>query len=339
MRLYTPDNLLDGAERVRWLVPPFLALGALTLLTGPPKLAGKTTWMLGLISSLLDGSPFLDQPTTPVPVIYYTEESRNTFYPALERAGLTGRALAGLQIALWRETVKEAPEWGEQADRLSEAILRAQAGLLVIDTFAQLTGLHGESENNAGEILAAIKPLQIIAEQHQCAVLVIHHDNKSGGSIVSASRGSSALPASVDILIRMTPLGSQQGNSTTRVMRMFGRFDDIPPLLAFQRIDCRAISQALLGAADGCTVDSLVADVGMSGRTIRRFMDILVDRALVQQLGTGRKGNPIRFVAHIGGDLKPPMPPIPPFLWVPIDPGPLEELSDGTMGVVASAIE
>src|SRR3954447_2154749 len=45
-----------------WIVPPFLALGALTIFSGPPKAAGKTTLLLQMLKPILSGGSFLGRP-------------------------------------------------------------------------------------------------------------------------------------------------------------------------------------------------------------------------------------------------------------------------------------
>src|SRR5450756_1466972 len=54
------------------------------------------------------------------------------------------------------------------------------ARLLVVDTLPQFAGLRGDAENNSGDALEAIGPLQLLAADG-FAILVTRHDRKSGG--------------------------------------------------------------------------------------------------------------------------------------------------------------
>lgn len=68
----------DAAERIRfrtaaefaaevppdvpWAVRPWVAKGSVTEIVGPPKSAGKTTFVLAMLRAGIDGRPFLDAP-------------------------------------------------------------------------------------------------------------------------------------------------------------------------------------------------------------------------------------------------------------------------------------
>lgn len=71
-----------------WIAKPWVAVGAVTTVDGKPKAAEKTTWINRLIGCALDGTPFMDEPTSRTPVVYLTEEGGATFRQALQRAGL-----------------------------------------------------------------------------------------------------------------------------------------------------------------------------------------------------------------------------------------------------------
>lgn len=79
--------------------------------------------------------------------------------------------------------------------------------VLVIDPFVSS---HSVSENDNGAIDAVVKAWGRVADQAECAVVLVHHLRKLGGEQASAesARGASALVAaarSVRVLQRMTP--------------------------------------------------------------------------------------------------------------------------------------
>ena len=91
------------------------------------------------------------------------------------------------------------------AEIVSQAVaVCSENGLdvLVVDTFSEWTGLRGDAENSAGEVLAAMKPLQAAAAAG-LAVVLIAHQRKSDGEHGSAVRGSNALTGAVDIIWRL----------------------------------------------------------------------------------------------------------------------------------------
>ena len=79
--------------------------------------------------------------------------------------------------------------------------------VLIIDPFVSS---HGVSENDNGAIDAVVKAWGRVADQAECAIVLVHHLRKLGGEQASAesARGASSLVAaarSVRILQRMTP--------------------------------------------------------------------------------------------------------------------------------------
>lgn len=59
---------------VPWRARPWLADGAITEVDGRVKWSGKTTWTLHLVASILDGEPFMGQPTEKSGVVFLTEQ-------------------------------------------------------------------------------------------------------------------------------------------------------------------------------------------------------------------------------------------------------------------------
>ena len=72
---------------------------------------------------------------------------------------------------------------------------------MVVDTLPRFACLKGDSENNAGDALAAMHPL-LRAAADGIGVILARHERKSGGEVGgwSPDGGSSALAGAVDIL-------------------------------------------------------------------------------------------------------------------------------------------
>src|ERR1039457_100679 len=92
----------EAPPTIPWIVPPFVASGAITEIDGKVKVAGKTTFVTHFVQSVLNGSPFLGQPTTKTKVVYLTEQLIVSFRAAMERAGLLGRR--DFTVLLWADT-------------------------------------------------------------------------------------------------------------------------------------------------------------------------------------------------------------------------------------------
>ena len=175
-------------EHVEWIVRPWVAKGTITEIHGKIKTAGKTTFVTHMVAAVLDGDPFMDQPTGKTPVVYLTEQPRPSFREALARARLLERN--ELSILFWHDVIPQP--WPVVARAASDECQRLDSTFLVVDTGAQFTKLAGDSENNAGDVLRAMQPLQE-ATAAGVAVILVWHERKSGGEVGDAGRGSCAV--------------------------------------------------------------------------------------------------------------------------------------------------
>ena len=188
----------ETAATVDWIASPWGAAGAITELDGKVKAAGKTSWLLAMCRAILDGEPFMGEPTSKTPIVYLTEQNSTTFRVAMERAGLLGRD--DFVVLSWADTV--SARWEVVVQEAVSECKRRGARLLVVDTMAQFAGLHGDSENNAGNALEAIRPLQLGAAQG-LGVVFSRHERKSGGEVGDSGRGSSAFGGAVDTILSL----------------------------------------------------------------------------------------------------------------------------------------
>jgi hypothetical protein len=193
-------RFLTGAEiatetpaQTNWIARPWVAPGAITEVDGKPKVAGKTTWLLHLARAVLDGEVFLDEPTTKSPVVYLTKQSRATFAVAMKKVGLLGRD--DFSVLFWPHTVGYS--WRKIVAAAVRECMRIEAKLLIIDTLPQFAQITGDAENNAGDALAVMYPLQRVAAVSGLAIVVTRHERKAGGDVgdpreaVRRSRGRS----------------------------------------------------------------------------------------------------------------------------------------------------
>jgi hypothetical protein len=186
------------AEETDWIAKPYVAVGAVTELDGKPKLSGKTTFATHLAAAAVSGVPFLGEPTSRTGVVYLTEQSEATFRAAMRRSGLIGQEQ--FVFLCHRDTLGWT--WPEVAQAAVEKCKGLGVRLLVVDTVGQFAGLTGDSENNAGDALAAMAPLQRAAGEG-LAVVAIRHERKSGGEVGDSGRGSSAFVGAADVVISL----------------------------------------------------------------------------------------------------------------------------------------
>jgi hypothetical protein len=163
------------AERVRWLVPGRVPLGAVTLVAGDPKL-GKST-LTCLYAAAVSRGKFGDAPAT-VLVISAEDGLARVIKP---RAAVAGGNLSRIGVF----DVVDAdgaryPDFPEDVSELAAAIVEHQARLVIVDPLNAFLSGSIDSWKDHG-IRRALAPLARLAEEHDCAVLVVVHLNKQRG--------------------------------------------------------------------------------------------------------------------------------------------------------------
>lgn len=316
LRFYSVAELVQtGQMAVDWIARGWLAAGAIYQLTGAPKV-GKTSLLLHLVSCILRGRPFLGQPTQSGPVVYLSEQTQATLTPAVGRAGMGAEAdlemfvaSRDLRILPWGETV--GTPWPDVVEQAVAECRRIGARVLVIDTLHQFAGLRGDRENNSGDCLEALEPLQVAASEG-LAVAIGWHDRKGGGEVGESGRGSSAVAGAVDVISALRR-GEGQARPGVRVLHGLSRFDETPPRLVIERLADGSYSalgdevavahaearQALLAAlpiteGDAITFAELYAAAGGARSTAQRVLKDLLGEGIALRSGTGRKNNPFR---------------------------------------------
>ena len=295
-------------EDVQYILKPYLIQGATTELDGKIKLAGKTTFALAMVEAVVTGGRFLGEPTIQTPVVYLTEQPPSSFREALRRANLLSEE--NLIILPYFDTVDSS--WNQVIDATYLEMQQRGAKLLVVDTLPQFAGLKGDAENSAGDALEAIQPLQRLAAQGMC-VMIVRHDRKAGGDVGDSARGSSAFGGAVDIILS---LRRGDGNSppTVRVIQGVGRFDGIPDKLIVDYKDGQYVSlgtetQVVKSQTREAILEVIPEDEGdaLSTRDIldkaedvkktlgKEIIKELFDAKVIQRKGEGKSGKPFLF--------------------------------------------
>lgn len=292
-------------HEVKWLVPGYVAEGAITLLTGRAKASGKSTFVSHMLSRVLDGNFFLGHVTQKSAVVYLTEE-RDTFAELLKRSGILGRS----EFRFLRYDPTRDATFGEQVLAARQLAKDIGAKILVVDTIAQFLALRGDTENEAGAALEALKPLQEAASEG-LAVIAIHHERKGGGDVGDGGRGSSAFAGAGDIILSLRrPEG--QTSPGVRVLHAMSRFPSTPSIQYVELTDhgyevrdeagvvTSAAEKILLeGAptteAEALPISTLIAGTDVKEATARKAAKKLLAEGSLKEVGEGVKGAPKRF--------------------------------------------
>ena len=246
------------SKEVEWLWYPYIPYGKITIIEGDPG-EGKTTLVLKLAAALSMGLPLpCDdyKEYEPIHIIYQTAEDgiEDTIKPRLEKAGADCS-----MIRVIDETDKEL---SMTDDRLEQAIIETGARLIILDPIQAYIGATVDM-HRANEIRPVLKHLGIIAEKHNCAIILIGHMNKASGS-KSTYRG----------------LGSIDIQATARSVLLVARLRDKP------NIRIMAHDKSSLAPAGDAIGFEMTEDNGMV--CIGPY-DITIDELLSGNEGRGKK--------------------------------------------------
>lgn len=247
------------SKEVEWLWYPYIPYGKITIIEGDPG-EGKTTLVLKLAAALSRGLPLPcddDKEYEPIHIIYQTAEDgiEDTIKPRLEKAGADCS-----MIRVIDETDKK--ELSMTDDRLEQAIIETKARLIILDPIQAYIGATVDM-HRANEIRPVLKHLGIIAEKHNCAIILIGHMNKASGS-KSTYRG----------------LGSIDIQATARSVLLVARLRDKP------NIRIMAHDKSSLAPAGDAIGFEMTEDNGMV--CIGPY-DITIDELLSGNEGRGKK--------------------------------------------------
>ena len=246
------------SKEVEWLWYPYIPYGKITIIEGDPG-EGKTTLVLKLAAALSMGLPLPcddDKEYEPIHIIYQTAEDgiEDTIKPRLEKAGADCS-----MIRVIDETDKEL---SMTDDRLEQAIIETGARLIILDPIQAYIGATVDM-HRANEIRPVLKHLGIIAEKHNCAIILIGHMNKASGS-KSTYRG----------------LGSIDIQATARSVLLVARLRDKP------NIRIMAHDKSSLAPAGDAIGFEMTEDNGM---VCIGSYDITIDELLSGNEGRGKK--------------------------------------------------
>lgn len=292
-------------ERAKWVWNGLIPRGRVTLFSAYMK-DGKSTLLGGLIVALDEGKDFLGFATEKTSILLLTEEFSTDVRVRLCSLGLGpsknlfihGRDAGPLELK------------GGDLKNLRAFMLSKKIGLLVVDTLPKFWDV--ESENDASQVTAALKPILDLSAETGAAVLLIAHDRKSEGENGRQIRGSGALFGHVDQALLFSR--RQGGTKTQRMLKTLGRYSESPDELLLDYVDGRYVCLGDPQTADNRTAedlilkalgnetqtrDQIVTTTELKGTTVRRALDSLVENGLIERQGTGKKGDSYLYSARV----------------------------------------
>jgi hypothetical protein len=230
--LFVPMGVfLKDVPEPEWIWDGYLAVGAVTLITSPPK-AGKSTLMFTLLEAMRHGGEVAGRRVSKERVAYMTEEGKFTIDSKVkahlssdEHLSIVSKRGDGVRGRTWEQVIKKA----------ARQVVRQGIRVVVVDTWDKWTDLDGEQANQAGAVVSKVSPLLALAELGIC-VVVVHHDRKSGGKNGHQVAGSTALPGAVDVIVNVERESDRQ-DDTRRIFLAVGRFGEHTPAKITARLE------------------------------------------------------------------------------------------------------
>ena len=174
-------------EPLRWLVEGLFPWGGLFILSGQPKRASKSLFLMSMSLAVAAGEDFMGMPTTLTPVAYaFLEDGER-------RARRRFRQLGASRLgAIPFNALFSAMHLEATMDRLQR---ERRAALLIIDSLPNYQVIKGlRDENSAIEVERMLRPLRDFVHATGSTVIGVNHFRKRGDT----ARGSTAFRGSVD---------------------------------------------------------------------------------------------------------------------------------------------
>lgn len=184
------DTLLDTADDCApFLVPDLIPENELGVVASTPR-EGKSLLLMGLAKAVATGGLFLDRPCTKGGVVYVNAEDGNDKVKERELAQGWSRGLP----VFWHEKFKLS-----QIEKLESFIKVHDPRLVVIDTLSRTN--DSSINESSPDIAKVIGPLQDLARDYHCSIILVHHLTKTPPETASTVdvfeqiRGSTAIRA------------------------------------------------------------------------------------------------------------------------------------------------
>jgi len=204
-------------EAVSWVWEGFLARGLTTDLYGLWKV-GKSTLLGCLLREMATGGELAGRPVAQGRALIVTEESAAKWKRRAEKLGIPH----GFHDIIARPFKKRATweEWERLVSHLAHLVAERGYSLVVLDALPNLWPVV--KENEAGEVLQALRPLVAVTEAG-AAVLMVRHPRKSDGEEATAGRGSGAIDGFVDVIVEFRRYRPEEREDTRRVFSVYSR--------------------------------------------------------------------------------------------------------------------
>lgn len=169
-------------ESVRWLWPPYIPMGMMSIVEGDPG-AGKSTLTIALAAAVSRGGMMNGHgvPQGNVLMLGNEDSLSVTVRPRLDAAGADCTKVA---------VVDQALTFDEKGARLlSAAVEKVEPKLIIVDPIQSFLGGNTDMYR-ANQVRVVLDRLSVVTEASGAACIIVRHLRKAGGSAIYRGMGS-----------------------------------------------------------------------------------------------------------------------------------------------------
>lgn len=160
-------------KSVKWLWYPYIPIGKITIMQGNSGI-GKTMLALNIAAALSNGEqlPGDTEPREPINIIYNTAEDGfgDTIKPRLRSAGADLTRINTINERVNTVTMTD--------ERIENGVYELGAKLLILDPIQAYLGAKIDM-NKANEVRPIFAQLGRVAEDNECAIVLVGHQGKN----------------------------------------------------------------------------------------------------------------------------------------------------------------
>ena len=291
----TADGLMTmELPEPRWIIEPYLTEG-LGLLCGRPKI-GKSWMALGLAAAVAGGTNALGKYRTAVGDALYLALEDN-----LRR--LQKRMKTILQGAPAPAKLDLATEWRKLEDGGLDDLglwldMHPDARMVIVDTLAKVRTARKANADIYEHDYAIAKGLKDLADQHQVAIVLVHHLRKAtDDDVLNEVSGSTGLTGSVDAIL---VIKRERGEADASLFATGRDISEADHALQFDAATCRwtvigeadayritkerrAVIRAITEAGEPMTASEIAAAIDKRRDAIRQLLRRMVKAGEILQ--------------------------------------------------------
>jgi len=270
------SELTHRPENDKWLLHGFVSRGGVTLLNALWK-AGKSTLLAHMLRAF-DGrhETFLGREIVPARVLYISEEHQDIWAERRDELNIGDHVGMITREHLPFRGRSSPAQWVQLIADTIKTVEQYRFDVVVVDTLSKMWPVR--EENDAGQVEDALMPLWGITNTGAALVLV-HHNRKSGGKDFTGARGSGGLPAFAETIIEFSP-NSDDRRDCKRLLNSGGRYRETPTKWLIELTPAGYVAH---GDPDDMTPDQKatigVGDQANAGDWKRRVLAMLPDES------------------------------------------------------------